>query len=104
MAPLLLAFMLLGTSFITASQEVAASNPAEFLAPHSAMPLDTNSDSIYELMKVYAGVRVTNASYYIVEAHFFQSMGVWMANSTSTTYLAPGDYSVETSFYGWPSS
>jgi len=94
------ALMVLGSSLITASDDAAASDSAEFLAPHSAVPVDTDSDSIYELVNVYAGVRVANASYYIVEARFFQPLAIWMANSTNITFMTPGDHSVETIFYG----
>jgi hypothetical protein len=93
------ALMVLGTSFITASDHAIAADPAEFLAPHSAVPVDTDSDSIYELVKVYAGVRVIDAGYYTVEARFFQSLDIWMATRNNTAYMTPGDYSVEIVFY-----
>jgi len=98
-ATVVFALMFLG-AFIPASHNASAYDPAEFLAPHSAVPVDSNSDSIFEMVKVYAGVRVVDAGNYTVEARFFQSLGIWMANSTNTTFLTPGDYSVETIFYG----
>ena len=82
-------------AFIPASYGVSGYDPVEFLPPHSAVPVDSNSDSIYESVSVYAGVRVIDSGYYTFVARFFQVVGVWMANSTNYTFMTPGDYSVE---------
>ncbi len=99
-AALVLALMVLGGAFIAAPDGAFAYDPAEFLPPHSAVPTDYNSDSVYETVKVYAGVRVIDAGSYTVEASFYQTFGIWMATSLNSSYLTPGDYSIETIFDG----
>ena len=98
-ATLVFALMVLG-AFIPASGSASAYDPVEFLPPHSAVPVDSNMDSIYESVTVYAGVRVIDSGYYTVVAQFFQVVGTWMANSTNSTFMDPGDYLFETVFVG----
>ena len=99
-ATAVLALLVFSWASSLSTEDASAYAPVAFIPPYSAVLYNWDSDSIYDGIRVFAGIHLVDPGRYIVVAQFFQVMGTWMAEASTKTPSSPGDYYVYIDVYG----
>lgn len=89
---LLAAFLLVSSGTLRIAENAYAASPVEFDPPPVAVPLDTDGDSLFEILEVSVSINVTVPDYYQVEARLYTSLTQWTsyANDANHSYRDVG--------------
>ena len=93
-ATAVLALLVFSWASSLSTEDASAYAPVAFIPPYSAVLYNWDSDSIYDGIRVFAGIHIVDPGRYIVVAQFIQVMGTWMAEASTKTPSSPGDYYV----------
>ncbi|MCK4824893.1 hypothetical protein KA005_54580, partial [bacterium] len=87
-------------SILSASHASAQSYPAKFSGAFSDYGIDTDEDGLYDTLTVLAGVNVSVAGNYIVEAGLFDDSGAPIVRTGNYSLLESGIHNVALQFNG----